>query len=53
MIVLEDGDHMVFNGSRGKLAANPKRDVHERIIKVLSLAFWDAYLKDDQAALTG
>ena len=50
MVVLEDGDHMVFNGSRGKLAANPKRDVHERIIKVLSLAFWESYLKNDQAA---
>lgn len=50
LLVLEDGDHMVFSGSRGKLGENPKRDVHEKIIKVLSLAFWDAYLKDDQIA---
>ncbi len=49
--VLEDGDHMVYNGSRGKLKANPKRDEHERIIKVASLAFWDAYLKDDDRAM--
>lgn len=56
LLVLQDGDHMVYNGSRGQLGVNPKRDVHERIIRVLSLAFWDAYLKDDQAAkswLTG
>jgi hypothetical protein len=49
-LVLSQGDHMVYNGSRGKLDANPKRDVHEQIIKVLSLAFWDAYLKDNQIA---
>lgn len=56
LVILQDGDHMVYNGSRGKLGVNPKRDVHERIIRVLSLAFWDAYLKQDQAAkewLTG
>lgn len=56
LLVLDDGDHMVYNGSRGKLEANPKREVHEEIIQILSLAFWDAYLKDDTAAkkwLTG
>lgn len=56
LLTLEDGDHMVYNGSRGKLDANPKRDVHEEIIKMLSLAFWDGYLKDDTTAkewLTG
>lgn len=51
LLVLDKGDHMVYNGSRGKLDANPKRDVHEEVIKMLSLAFWDAYLKDDTAAL--
>lgn len=56
LLVLQDGDHMVFNGSRGKLGVNPKRDVHESIIKVLSLAFWEAYLNNNTAAaawLTG
>lgn len=56
LLILDKGDHMVYNGSRGKLEANPKRDVHEEIIKVLSLAYWDAYLKGDTAAkdwLTG
>ncbi|MCB1784342.1 MAG: hypothetical protein KDI13_10150 [Alphaproteobacteria bacterium] len=49
--VLEGGDHMVYNGTRGKLEANPKREEHEEDIKVASLAFWDAYLKDDDKAL--
>lgn len=50
LLVLDKGDHMVYNGSRGKLDANPKRELHEKIIKVLSLAFWDAYLKSDHSA---
>jgi predicted dienelactone hydrolase len=50
LLVLEDGDHMVFAGSRGNLEKNPKRDTHEEIINILSLAFWDAYLKHDEAA---
>lgn len=56
LLVLEEGDHMVFAGSRGKLADHPKRHVHEGIIKVLSLAFWEAYLRGDEKAkawLTG
>lgn len=50
LMVLEGGDHMVYNGTRGKLEKNPNRDKHEDIIKVSSLAFWDAYLKNDAAA---
>lgn len=50
LLILEDGDHMVYNGSRGQLADNPKRDIHEKIIKLSSLAFWDAYLKGDASA---
>ncbi|MFA7277240.1 MAG: hypothetical protein WC043_10625 [Pseudobdellovibrionaceae bacterium] len=50
LLVLEDGDHMVYNGSRGKLEANPKRETHETIIKILSLAFWEAYLRDNKKA---
>lgn len=48
--VLEGGDHMVYNGTRGKLDKNPRRKKHEQIIKVSSLAFWDAYLKDNEKA---
>ncbi len=50
LLVLNDGDHMVYNGSRGKLGENPKRARHEQIIKIAALAFWDGYLKDDPTA---
>ncbi|GJL86218.1 MAG: hypothetical protein DHS20C02_19930 [Micavibrio sp.] len=50
LMVLKDGDHMVYNGTRGKLGKNPNREKHEDIIKISSLAFWDAYLKGDAAA---
>ena len=48
--MLKDGDHMVFNGSRGKLGQNPNREKHESIIKIGALAYWDAMIKEDQAA---
>jgi pimeloyl-ACP methyl ester carboxylesterase len=50
LMVLKDGDHMVFTGSRGKLGAYPKRKEHEAIIKATSLAYWDAHLKGDKDA---
>lgn len=50
LLILKDGDHMVFNGTRGQLAVNPLRGLHEGIITTASLAFWEAYLKDDAAA---
>jgi len=56
LLILKDGDHMVYNGSRGKLGQNPNRELHEEIIKIASLAYWDAQLKGDGAAqgwLTG
>ncbi len=56
LMILKDGDHMIYNGSRGKLGQNPNRDLHETIIKIAALAYWDAKLKGDKAAeewLTG
>jgi alpha-beta hydrolase superfamily lysophospholipase len=56
LLVLKDGDHMVYNGSRGKLGDNPNRARHEDLIKIAALAFWDRTLKMDPAAdlwLTG
>lgn len=50
VLIKQGGDHMVYNGTRGKLAANPLRERHEEIIKVTSLAFWDAQLKGDEKA---
>jgi hypothetical protein len=56
LLVLEGGDHMVFAGSRGKLGQSNLRKQHEDIIKIVSLAFWRAYLRGDMQAkewLTG
>ena len=46
--VLEGGDHMIYNGTRGKLARNPRREEYETMILNAATAFWQAYLKDDQ-----
>lgn len=51
LLVLDEGDHMVFTGSRGQLGENPKRGLQESIISMLSHAFWDAYLREDEDAL--
>ena len=48
--ILEGGDHMVYNGTRGKLGNNDLREQHEAEIKIAALAFWDAQLKDDDKA---
>ena len=56
MMILKDGDHMVYNGSRGKLGENPNREKHEEIIKTAALTYFNAKLKQDAAAaewLTG
>ena len=49
-LVKQGGDHMIYNGTRGKLKDNPLRLRHENIIQVVSLAFWDAKLKNNQTA---
>ncbi len=48
--IIDSGDHMVYNGTRGKLGSNPMREQHEEEIMHGALAFWDAYLKDDAGA---
>lgn len=50
LLVLKDGDHMVYNGSRGQLGENPNRELHEEVIKMSALAYWEAALKDNKAA---
>lgn len=50
LLILKDGDHMVYNGSRGKLGQNPNRELHEEIIKIGALAYWDMKLRDDPDA---
>ncbi len=49
-VILKDGDHMVFAGSRGQLQGYDKIPEHERIIQVSSLAWWDWHLKGEQSA---
>jgi predicted dienelactone hydrolase len=49
-LILKDGDHMVFAGSRGQLEGYDKIPEHERIIKIASLAWWDWHLKGNEKA---
>lgn len=51
LLVLEEADHMVFAGSRGQLDSYEKREQHEDIIKLVSLCWWQATLKEDMAAI--
>lgn len=48
-LVLKGAEHMAFSDRtlRGKEQRNPD---HHRVIKALSTAFWEAYLKDDPSA---
>ena len=50
VLIKQGGDHMVYNGTRGKLEANPLRERHEELIKIFALAYWDYKLKGDEAA---
>lgn len=50
LLIKQGGDHMVYNGTRGKLKDNGLRNRHEEIIRVNALAYWDALLKDDKTA---
>ena len=49
-LILKDGDHMVFAGSRGQLPGYDKIPLHEEIIKLSSLAWWEYSLKGDEQA---
>ena len=50
ILIKQGGDHMVYNGTRGKLEANDLRERHEDIIKTVALAYWDYQLKGNKAA---
>lgn len=50
LLITQNGDHMVYNGSRGKLEENPKREKHEEIIKIAALCYWEATLKNNITA---
>jgi hypothetical protein len=51
LMIKKGADHMVYNGSRGQLDNYPAIERDKDMIKVLSLAWWDAYLKQDKAAM--
>jgi predicted dienelactone hydrolase len=56
LLVLTDGDHMVFGGRRFRGDSNPKDARWHEIVQRASLAFWDAYLlnkPEAKAYLTG
>ena len=48
LLVLQGGDHMVFSGRLGQ--SRPHDAEHQKLIRELSTAFFDAYLKHDSAA---
>jgi predicted dienelactone hydrolase len=50
LLTFDGGDHMIFSG-RARLAAGGEKDAEfQALIRVSSLAFWDAYLKGDAKA---
>jgi predicted dienelactone hydrolase len=49
LLIFNGGDHMVFSG-RGRLPGREKDPVFQKMIRVSTTAFWDAYLKDDNQA---
>ncbi len=52
LIIFNGGDHMVFSG-RGRLPGNREKDPRfQELIRAASLAFWDAYLREDATAKT-
>jgi len=52
LVVLNGGDHMVFGGEGSKRGGRDtsRDDTFHRLIREMSVAFWDAYLMDDPAA---
>lgn len=52
LAVYEDGDHMVFGGHplSGRRPATARDAEIQEDVKASTLAFWNAYLKDDHAA---
>lgn len=49
-IVLHEAEHSAFTDRRLPGERTPKNPNHHRVIRALSTAFWDAYLREDAAA---
>jgi dienelactone hydrolase len=55
LITFKDGDHMIFSG-RGRMGGGEKDEHFQTYIRMISIAFWDGYLKGEAQAkawLTG
>ena len=52
LLVIDGADHMIFSGSRGQLPGYDEIPRHEDIIRIFSLAWWQAALNEDEAALS-
>jgi predicted dienelactone hydrolase len=50
-VVLNNAEHSVFTDRAWPGETEPRNPNHHRVILALSTAFWDAYLRDDAAAL--
>lgn len=50
LFILQGGDHMVYNGSRGQLESYPNIESHQDMINLLARAWWEAWLNKNQAA---
>jgi predicted dienelactone hydrolase len=51
LLVLKDGDHMVFAATRRLPGAGKKDARFHELIRMSTTAFWDAHLKGDKKAL--
>ncbi len=49
-VILDKADHMVFNGSRGQLPDYEGMDLNKDQIKIIALAWFDKFLKNDVQA---
>ncbi|WP_337188010.1 hypothetical protein [Phenylobacterium sp.] len=52
LVILDGADHALFGGRRVRLGGlKPEDPAQMEIVKAETIRFWDAYLKDDAAAL--
>ncbi len=49
-LLLHDGEHLAFTDRQIRAHESPRHPNHHRAILATSTAFWDAYLRNDQAA---
>src|SRR6266581_303383 len=49
LVTFKDGDHMIFSG-RGGMRGGEKDALFQNYIRMSSVAFWDAYLKEEAKA---